>query len=80
MVFSDATGGRPPSFSRLINGGNRSPRLVGGMRRGQDSPVNKSLKKPAREPRNERKDFMACACFNADYLMLSVVSKEAVFR
>jgi hypothetical protein len=26
------TGGRPPSFSRLISGGNRSPRLVGGMR------------------------------------------------
>ena len=26
------TGGRPLSFSRLISGGNRSPRLVGGMR------------------------------------------------
>jgi hypothetical protein len=31
-VFSDVTGGRPPSFSRLISGGSRSPRLVGGMR------------------------------------------------
>jgi hypothetical protein len=26
------TGGRPPSFPRLISGGNRSSRLVGGMR------------------------------------------------
>jgi hypothetical protein len=33
--------------------------LSKGMRRGQDSPVNKSLKKPAREPWNERKGFMA---------------------
>jgi len=32
-----------------------------GMRRGQDSPVNKSLKKPAREPWNERKGFTAYA-------------------
>jgi hypothetical protein len=38
--------------------------LSKGMRRGQDSPVNKSLKKPAREPWNERKDFIACAYFN----------------
>ena len=72
-IVSGETGGRAPFFSRLGYGGNRSSRLVGGMRRGQDSPVDKSLKKPAREPRNERKDFMACACFNADYLMLSVL-------
>jgi hypothetical protein len=32
--------------------------LSKGMRRGQDSPVNKSLKKQAREPWNERKGFM----------------------
>ncbi|UCH07688.1 MAG: hypothetical protein JSV55_01430 [Deltaproteobacteria bacterium] len=32
--------------------------LSKGMRRGQDSPVNKSLKKQAREPSNERKGFM----------------------
>jgi hypothetical protein len=35
-----------------------------GMRRGQDSPVNKLLKKQAREPWNERKGFMVCAYFN----------------
>jgi hypothetical protein len=34
------------------------------MRRGQVSPVNKLLKKQAREPWNERKGFMACAYFN----------------
>jgi hypothetical protein len=32
--------------------------LSKGMRRGQVSPVNKPLKKQAREPWNERKDFM----------------------
>ena len=72
-MFSDATGGRPPFFSRLINGGNRSPRLVGGMRKGQDSLENKSLKKPAREPRNERKDLMALLRLNADHFMLGVM-------
>jgi len=33
--------------------------LSKGMRRGQDSPVNKSLKKPAREPWNRGKDLLA---------------------
>jgi hypothetical protein len=42
--------------------------LSKGMRRGQDSPVNKSLKKQAREPWNERKGFMACAHFNSECL------------
>ena len=41
--------------------GVRSKGLSKGMRRGQDSPVNKALKKPAREPRNERKGFMVFA-------------------
>jgi len=36
-AFSEVLGGRPPCFSRLISGGNRSPRLVGGMR----SPASK---------------------------------------
>jgi len=40
--------------------------LSNGMRRGQYSPVNKPLKKPAREPWSERKGFMACACCNVD--------------
>jgi hypothetical protein len=36
-VFSEVTGGRPLSFSRLISGGSRSPWFIRGMRRGQDS-------------------------------------------
>jgi len=65
------------SFLERLAGGRRSFRNLGmgetaalslskGMRRGQGSPVNKSLKKPAREPRNERKDFMAWAYCNVD--------------
>jgi len=57
-VFSIVTGGRAPSFSRLGYGGNRSPELAEGNGSGQNSPVAKSLKRPARESRNERKDFM----------------------
>ena len=75
------------SFLERLAGGRRSFRDLGmgetaalslskGMRRGQDSPVNKLLKKPAREPWNERKGFMACASFNAPYLMLSVVGQD----
>jgi hypothetical protein len=37
---------------------------VEGNAEGQDSPVNKSLKKQAREPWNERKGFMVFAYFN----------------
>jgi hypothetical protein len=33
--------------------------LSKGMRRGKNSPVNKSLKKQAREPWNKRNDFIA---------------------
>jgi hypothetical protein len=33
------------------------------MRKGQGSPVNKLLKKQAREPWNERKGFMVFAYF-----------------
>jgi hypothetical protein len=65
------------SFLKKLAGGRRSFRDLGmgetaalslskGMRRGQVSPVNKSLKKQAREPWNERKGFMACAYRNAD--------------
>jgi hypothetical protein len=35
-----------------------APSLSRGMRRGQVSSVNKPLKKQAREPWNERKEFM----------------------
>jgi len=38
--------------------------LSKGMRRGQVCPVNKALKKQAREPWNERKGFMVCVYFN----------------
>ena len=57
-AFSRMPGGGPSSFSRLISGGNRSSRVDrerGRMRRGQDSPADKSLKRPGREPRHERK-------------------------
>ena len=59
------------SFLERMAGGRRSFRDLGmgetaalffeGMRRGQESPVNKSLKKQAREPWNERKGFMVFA-------------------
>ena len=71
------------SFLERLVGGRRSFRDLGmgetaalslskGMRRGQGSPVNKSLKKPAREPRNERKDFMACTCFNTGCFVVCI--------
>ena len=85
------TGGRPLSFhdgsvgeaaAPLLRrsggecGGGKPARHREPLRRGgRDTPVNKSLKKPAREPRNERKDFMACACFNTDYFVLRVVAQ-----
>jgi hypothetical protein len=63
------------SFLERLAGGRRSFRDLGmgetaalslskGMRRGQGSPVNKSVKKLAREPWNERKGFMVFAYFN----------------
>jgi hypothetical protein len=58
-------GGRR-SFRDLGMGETAALSLSKGMRRGQVSPVNKSLKKPAREPWNERKGFMACAYCNVD--------------
>jgi hypothetical protein len=39
-------------FSQLISGGNRRPRFIGAMRKGQNSPMDTLLKKQAREPRN----------------------------
>jgi hypothetical protein len=62
-------------FLERLAGGRRSFRcsdmgetaalsLSKGMRRGQNSPVNKLLKKQAREPWNERKGFMVFAYFN----------------
>jgi len=63
------------SFLERLAGGRRSFRGLGmgetaalslskGMRRGQVSPVNKPLKKQAREPWNERKGFVVFAYFN----------------
>jgi hypothetical protein len=54
------------SFRGLGMGETAALSLSKGMRRGKDAPVNKSLKKPAREPWNERKGFMACAYFNSE--------------
>jgi hypothetical protein len=50
-------GGRS-SFRDLGMGETAALSLSKGMRRGQVSPVNKPLKKQAREPWNERKGFM----------------------
>ena len=60
-------GGRG-SFRGLGMGETAALSLSKGMRRGQGSPVNKSLKKPAREPWNERNGFMAYS--NAAHSML----------
>jgi hypothetical protein len=53
--------------------------LPRGMRRGQDSPVNKLLKKPAREPWNERKAFMAYTRFGAKPFVLRGVTFPSTF-
>ena len=62
--FLERLAGGRRSFRDLGMGETAALRLAKGMRRGQVSPVNKSLKKPAREPWNERKGFMVCAYFN----------------
>ena len=69
------------SFLKRLVGGRRSFRDLGmgetaalSLSKGMRSPaspkrdVNKSLKKPAREPRNERNDFMAYVCFNPNHI------------
>jgi len=49
------------SFRGLGMGETAALSLSKGMRGGQESPVNKPLKKQAREPWNERKGFMVLA-------------------
>ncbi len=49
--FSEVTGGRALYFRGLSVGETAGP-ACGTMRRGQDSPTDKSLKRPAREPWN----------------------------
>jgi hypothetical protein len=51
------------SFRDLGMGETAALSLSKGMRKGQGSPVNKLLKKQAREPWNERKGFMVFAYF-----------------
>jgi len=63
-LFLERLAGGCCSFRGLGMGETAALSLSKGMRRGQVSPVNKSLKKPAREPWNERKGFMVCAYFN----------------
>jgi hypothetical protein len=71
-----ASGKAMKSFLKRLAGGRCSFRGLGmgetaalslseGMRRGQDSPLNKLLKKQAREPWNERKGFIVFAYFNS---------------
>ena len=63
-LFLERLAGGRCSFRDLGMGETAALSLSKGMRRGQDSPVNKSLKKQAREPWNERKGFMVFAYFN----------------
>ena len=56
--FVERLAGGRCSFRGLGMGETAALSLSKGMRRGQDSPVNKSLKKQAREPWNERNGFM----------------------
>jgi hypothetical protein len=65
MVLSRSTGSGPEHHR-----GVKSKGLAKGMRRGQVSPVNKSLKKQAREPWNERKGFMVSP-ISSEYLLRS---------
>ena len=67
-LFLERLAGGRRSFRDLGMGETAALSLSKGMRRGQGSPVNKSLKKLAREPRNERKDFMAYAYYTLDCL------------
>jgi hypothetical protein len=52
MGFSEVTGGRALSFRDVSMGETAAQSLSKGMRRGQDSPVDMLLKRPAREPWN----------------------------
>ena len=63
-LFLERLAGGRSSFRDLGMGETAALSLSKGMRRGQDSPVNKLLKKQAREPWNERKGFMVFAYFN----------------
>ena len=56
--FLERLAGGRCSFRGLGMGKTAAPSLSRGMRKGQESPVNKLLKKQAREPWNERKGFM----------------------
>jgi len=67
-LFLERLAGGCCSFRDLGMGETAALSLSKGMRRGQGSPVNKSLKKPAREPWNERKGFMVFAYFNWECL------------
>ena len=63
-LFLERLAGGRRSFRGLGMGETAALSLSKGMRRGQESPINKSLKKQAREPRNERKGFMVFAYLN----------------
>ena len=68
-------GGRR-SFRNLDVGGTAALNLSKGMR-SPASPkrdVDNPLKKPAREPWNERKDFMSSGSFNVDSLVFCIAA------
>jgi hypothetical protein len=69
-VFSYVTGGRPPSFSRLISGGNPA----GGGKRGKTPPQISRRKDQAGRLGTEEKASRALSeGYFADYLMLFVI-------
>jgi len=59
--FLERLAGGRCSFRGLGMGETAALSLSKGMRRGQVCPVNKALKKQAREPWNERNGFMVLA-------------------
>jgi hypothetical protein len=68
--FLERLAGGRGSFRGLGMGETAALSLSKGMRRGQVSPVNKPLKKPGREPRNERKGFMVLP-ISTEYVLRS---------
>jgi hypothetical protein len=75
MFFRDLFMGETaaPDVSGECGGGKPARHREPLRRGGRDSPVNKSLKKPAREPRNERKDFMTFPYASSNYFVLLIV-------
>jgi len=68
-VFSVVTGGRAPSFHDLSMGETAALSLSKGMRRGQNSPVDKSSEKTSPEALERKKRFDPPYSFHDNYFM-----------